>query len=190
MKTVFHLLFASVIAMHSAAQAGVSAWNGTSSITFNGTSTLHAWAGKVSAEPFVASVTMNDAGQPTALKAKVEVKAAGMDTAEPDRDVKMRKSMKVTDHPLISGVMDTAFDKIMGADGKPAKLPFALTLVGKTHQISASISNWKLSGNIATFDLDFPVSLKASGISVPTVLLFIKVGDGIKVHASVTLTQN
>jgi hypothetical protein len=132
---------------------------------------------------------MNEAGQPTALKAKVEVKAAGMDTAEPDRDVKMRKSMKVTDNPLITGVMDTAFDKIMGADGKPAKLPFALTLVGKTHQVAASISNWKLSGSNATFDLDFDLSLKKCGIDVPSVLLVVRVGDTIKVHASVKLIR-
>jgi len=65
-----------------------------------------------------------------------------------------------------------------------------LNLLGTPQNVTGTISNWKLSGNKATFDLEFPVSMKASGISVPTVLLFIKVGDGIKVRASVTLTKN
>ena len=32
--------------------------------------------------------------------------------------------------------------------------------------------------------------MKASGIKVPAVLLFIRVGDTVKVHATVTLTQS
>jgi len=53
-----------------------------------------------------------------------------------------------------------------------------------------TISKWKLNGGKATFDLDFPVLMKASGIAVPAVLVFIRVGDAVTVHASVTLTQN
>jgi hypothetical protein len=113
-----------------------------------------------------------------------------MDTDEAKRDENMRKAMKVTDYPLIRASIDVSADKI-AADGKtPTKLPMTLTLLGKPQQVLATITNWKLTGSKATFDLDFPVSMKASGISVPTVLLFIKVGDSIKVHASVTLTQN
>jgi hypothetical protein len=98
--------------------------------------------------------------------------------------------MKVTDHPLISASIDVPADQI-AADGKtPTKLPMTLTLLGKPTKVTATITNWKLVVGKATFDLDFPVSMKASGISVPTVLLFIRVGDGVKVHASVTLTQS
>ena len=41
------------------------------------------------------------------------VKAVKMDTKEPDRDKKMRASMKVADFPLISGTFDTPFDNVM-----------------------------------------------------------------------------
>ena len=163
-------------------------WSGTAQITFDGTSTLHAWGGKVAAEPFKANVTM-DGGKPQGVKAEVTVKAAQMDTAEPKRDANMLKAMKVDAHPLILGRIDAKFSEIATAN-TPTKLPIKLNLLGKPQNVTGTISNWKLSGRKASFDLDFPVSMKASGISVPAVLLFIRVGDGVKVHASVTLTQN
>lgn len=164
-------------------------WSGVSEITFSGTSTLHDWAGKVSAEPFVTNVILDDAGQLKQVKAKVSVKADDMDTAEPKRDDNMKKAMKVTSYPLIEAVMDAQVTQIT-ADGKtPTKLPLTLTLLGKNQSINASINNWKLVGKKATFDLDFDVSMKASGISVPAVLFIIRVGDTVKVHAAVTLSQ-
>jgi polyisoprenoid-binding protein YceI len=187
MKLSLLLLFALV---QSALADTAQNWIGKADITFDGTSTLHAWGGKVSATPFATEVTLDAAGKPSRIKAIVTVEATKMDTAEAKRDEKMRKAMKVTDHPLISASIDVAADKI-AADGKtPTKLPMTLTLLGKPQQVTAKITNWKLSGSKATFDLAFPVSLKASGISVPTVLLFIKVGDSIKVSSSVTLSQN
>ena len=172
----------------SAASLYADTWGGKADITFDGTSTLHAWGGKVSAEPFKADVTM--AGdKPQSVKSEVIVKAADMDTAEAKRDANMHKAMKVTDHPLITGKIDAKFSEIAAA-GTPTALPIELNLLGKPQKVTGTISNWKLNGKTATFDLDFPVSMKASGISVPTVLLFIKVGDGVKVHASVILTRN
>jgi hypothetical protein len=163
-------------------------WSGTAQITFGGTSTLHAWGGKVAAESFKADVTMNG-GQPQRVKAEVTVKAANMDTAEPKRDANMLKAMKVDTHPLIVGKIDAKFSEIAAAS-IPTKLPIELDLLGKSQNVTGTISNWKLDGTKASFDLDFPVSMKASGISVPAVLIFIRVGDGVHVHASVTLTRN
>lgn len=163
-------------------------WSGTAQITFDGTSTLHAWGGKVAAEPFKADVTMSG-GKPQRVKAEVTVKASNMDTAEPKRDENMRKAMQVDAHPLIVGKIDAKFSEIAAAS-TPTKLPMELILLGKPQDVTGTISNWKLNGKKASFDLDFPVSMKACGISVPAVLIFIRVGDGVKVHASVTLNQN
>lgn len=172
----------------SASLSQAETWNGKATIAFDGTSTLHDWGGKVTAQPFKADVTMNG-DKPQSIVSTVTVKAAEMDTEEAKRDENMRKAMKVTDHPLIVGKIDAKFSEVAAA-GTPTKLPIELNLLGKPQNVIGTISNWKLSGNKATFDLEFPVSMKASGISVPTVLLFIKVGDGIKVRASVTLTKN
>jgi hypothetical protein len=101
----------------------------------------------------------------------------------------MLKAMKVDTHPLIVGKIDAKFSEIAAAS-TPTKLPIELNLLGKPQNVTGTISNWKLNGRKASFELDFPVSMKDSGISVPAVLLFIRVGDGVQVHASVTLTQN
>ncbi len=163
-------------------------WRGSSTINFSGSSTLHDWAGKVSAEPFVATVTMNDQNQPAAVKATVEVKAAKMDTVEPKRDDNMHKDMKVTDFPLITGSFDTPFS---ASESKaPASLPFTLTLLGKTHKIDAALSKWSVKDNTTTFDLDFDLSLKTCGIVVPSVMFVIRVSDAIHVHTSVKLVRN
>ena len=174
-----------------AAGATPTRWTGTSEIKFAGTSTLHSWSGTVSAQPFTALVTMEEDGNPSALKAKVTVKAIDMDTAKPDRDKNMRASMKVADFPLITGAMDTTFDKVMKTGEKaPSHLPFKLTLLGKEHQVDAAITKWVLKGDTATFDLDFDLSLKKCGITVPSVLGVIRVGDTIKVHAPVKLVRS
>ena len=75
-------------------------------------------------------------------------------------------------------------------DGKaPSQLPFKLDIMGKKQDLQGTITNWKLKGSTATFDLDFELSLKKCGISVPSVLLVVRVGDAIKVRATVTLVR-
>jgi polyisoprenoid-binding protein YceI len=168
-----------------------SQWRGTSDIRFDGTSTLHNWSGNVSPQPFTATVTMDDEGNPTALKAQVTVKAANMDTHKPPRDQDMHDAMKVADFPLITGTMDTDFDKVMKPGEKsPSHLPFKLKIMGKDQQVDAAISNWQLKGGTATFDLDFNLSLKKCGINVPPAMFVIRVGDTIKVHATVKLVRS
>ncbi len=165
-------------------------WKGGASIKFEGTSTLHDWSGTVKAQPFATTVTMNDAGQPTAIKAKVEVKAAEMDTRKTERDENMHKAMKVASFPLISGEFDAAYASLKPAEKlAPKQLPFKLTILGKEQNVSAAISNWKQNGSKATFDAEFDLSLKACGIEVPSVMLVIRVGDTVKVKVSVELTK-
>lgn len=189
-KSLLVLTAALALANSAVPAATPTQWRGSSSIQFSGTSTLHDWSGNVSAEPFTATVMMDENGRPTALKSQVVVKAVKMDTKEPDRDTKMRASMKVTDFPLISGTFDTPFGNIMQPGQKtPAKVPFGLNLVGKDHQVEGVISNWSLKGDTATFDLDFDLSLKRCGINVPSVLLVIRVNDTIKVRATVKLVR-
>ena len=176
--------------MAGTALADTSSWSGTSQISFDGTSTLHSWGGKVPAKPFVTTVTTDAAGNPTRVEATVTVEVAKMDTAEADRDVKMRQAMRATEHPLIVGVFDTPFSAIRQGDAAPSVLPFQLTLLGQTQTLMGRISNWKHQGDKATFDLDFDLSLKKSDIKVPSMLLVIRVGDTIKVHAAVSLKRN
>ncbi len=172
------------------ALADTSRWSGTSSITFDGTSTLHDWGGKVEAKPFVTTVTTDAAGNPVKVEATVTVEVAKMDTAEAKRDENMRKAMQAAAHPLITGVIDAPFSAIRQGDAAPATLPLKLTMLGKTQTLTGRISRWKQQGDKASFDLDFDLSLKKSDIKVPSVLFVIRVGDTIKVHAAVSLKRN
>lgn len=165
-------------------------WSGTSDITFSGTSTLHNWQGTVPAQAFTATITRDSNGNPARVQATVTVEVAKMDTDEPKRDANMLKAMKEPEHPLIEGVIDAPFSAIAASGTTPASLPLKLKLLDKPQDVTGTITNWKLDGNKASFDLDFDVSMKASGIKVPAVLLFIRVGDTVKVHATVNLSRS
>ncbi|WP_050023364.1 YceI family protein [Verrucomicrobium sp. BvORR034] len=172
------------------AETETQRWTGVAAITFSGTSTLHNWSGQVKAEPFTAQVTMDDRGNPTSLKSAVQVKAASMDTDEPKRDENMRKAMRVTDYPLVTAAMNTPFSAIAkGGSASPVQLPLTLNLVGKAHDITGTISAWEKQGDTATFELDFDLSLKKCGITVPPALMILRVGDTVKVHALVKLVR-
>ncbi|MDB6139409.1 MAG: YceI family protein [Verrucomicrobiaceae bacterium] len=175
----------------SFSQAGTTThWKGASEIVFSGTSTLHSWSGKVKAEPFIAAVVMTPDGQPEHLEAKVQVKVPGMDTAEPERDVNMRKAMNAEGFPLITATMNGPFTHILDpGTSLPRTLPFDLELLGKKHHVAGLVSNWQAAGKEASFDLDFDLSLKECGITVPSKLLVIRVGDTIKLHSTVKLVR-
>lgn len=164
-------------------------WSGTAQIFFEGTSTLHDWGGTVTARPFQTSIMLDAAGQPKRVQAEVIVDAMKMDTAEPKRDDNMRKAMKASDYPLIKAELDVPAEAIASDLKTPTQLPMKLTLLGKPQSIVGTVRHFQRKQGKVTFDLDFPVSMKASGISVPSVLFFIRVGDGVKVRASVTLVQ-
>ncbi len=188
MKTFAYTLALLAFVMQT---ARAEAWKGNAEIQFNGTSTLHDWAGKVKAEPFAAHLTRDAAGKPEHLTAKVEVKVTGMDTAEPKRDENMRKAMKAASFPLVTGTIDAPFSEIMSPQShQPAILPLTLELLGRKHQVKARISQWSEKDKTASFDLDFSLSLKECGIEVPSMLLVVRVGDTIKLHASVKLVRS
>lgn len=192
---IFFAPFAMLAAMlglqhNVSAQTSTTRWKGSADITFAGTSTLHAWSGMVKAQPFVTAVGGTDATQPSSIKSEVEVKVADMDTKEPKRDENMRKAMRMADFPLVTADIDTEFSRLIpGIGTDPQVLPMQLTLLGKSHSVVGMISNWKQKGDKASFDLDFEVSMKACGIRVPSVMLVIRVGDVVKVHAKVTLEK-
>ena len=170
-----------------------SPWKGSCEIKFSGTSTLHDFTGTVSAEPFTVSVTGIDDPATTQLAGVVKVKAVDMDTAKPKRDKKMRESMDVTTYTDIAVTlpkgMNTTLTKPVTESGqpRPTQIPFTLTLLGKDQQKAGTVSGWKYSDGVASFKVSFSVSLKASGIKVPAVLGFVRVGDEIKVEADLVL---
>lgn len=169
-------------------------WNGTCQIHFSGESTLHDFEGDVTAEPFTVTVSGIDDPANASATSEVTVKAAGMDTGNDKRDAEMHKCMDVTNHPGITvTVDDLAVSETKpakdGAMPRPTIVPFTMTLMGKSHQITGQVSDWSYTDGDATFSVSFPVSLKACGIKPPGVLGVVKVKDEIQVKAKLHLTR-
>jgi hypothetical protein len=170
-----------------AALAAPETWRGEAIATFEGTSTLHDWSGKVPLKPFQATVEMADAKSPL-IDATLEAAVAEMDTEDEGRDENLRKAMRAEEHPKVMGRVSARIPRevVQGASGK---VPIVLTLLGKETVIEGTIENWRDSGKQVTFDCGFGVSLKASGIEIPPFLFFIRVGDEIRVRVRVALTR-
>lgn len=167
-------------------------WAGTCSIKFMGDSTLHDFAGTVNAAPFTLTVHDPETPEKTTLDAKIDVSVAKMDTEEEKRDENLRASLDAAKHPMISVELDgvkiaDTRPQWQGGLPKSSVVPFELTILGKTEKHSGKVTSWSEKFGTVTMVVAFPVSLKAYGIEVPSVLGVIRVKDTIEVEATLTL---
>lgn len=176
-----------VLLLPLAAWAAPETWRGEALASFDGTSTLHDWSGKVPIKPFKASVELADLQSPQ-IDATLEAAVGEMDTEDEGRDENLRKAMRAEEHPKVLGRVSARIPREV-VQGSSGKVPIVLTLLGKETAIEGTIENWRESGKQVTFDCGFGVSLKASGIEIPPFLFFIRVGDEIKVRVRVALTR-
>jgi polyisoprenoid-binding protein YceI len=171
-------------------------WKGSCEVKFSGESTLHDFAGTVSAEPYTVSITGLDDPMTATASCKVVVKAARMDTDNEKRDAAMHKSMDAETYPDIvvdvSGMKAAVTEPVSGEGDmpRPTVLPFKMKLKGKTHEVEGRVSDWKFDGKTVDCVVSFPVSLEKSGIKPPSVLGVVKVKDEIKVSAHIVLKRN
>ena len=173
---------------------GQSRWQGKCDITFTGKSSLHGFTGTVATEPFFASVT--NPGNPTKMEvvSSARVIASKMNTKNKKRDARMHESLEIASYPEITVSVDipagsNALLKPVLENGanRPTEIPFTMILKGKAQNLVGKVTSWKFDGSVARFSVAFPISLKASGIKVPSVLGMIRVKDRIDVTADVTL---
>ena len=164
------------------------AWKGEAKAEFFGTSTLHDWSGHVPLKPFKAEVTLTD-GHPSRIQAQLEAGVVEMDTENEGRDEKMHKAMRAEEHPLIIGNADWRIPRDLVHEG-PGKVPIALTLLGGKRTVEATVTGWKRTEAGLEFDCEFSLSLKENGIEIPSFLLFIKVGDEIRVKTRVSMRRS
>lgn len=181
------LLLAVLLLASLPGDARAESWRGEAVLAFAGTSTLHDWEGAVPAKPFAAEVASVD-GRPDRVAAALEAAVAEMDTDNDGRDENLRKAMRAGEHPKVLGKVDARIppEVLQGSSGR---VPIELNLLGRARRIEGMMTNWKMEGNRATFDYEFTVSLEACGIEIPSFLLFIRVGDEVRVRASVSLTR-
>ena len=173
---------------------GQSRWQGKCDITFTGKSTLHGFTGTVATEPFFASVT--NPGNPSKMEvvSSARVIAAKMNTQNKKRDARMHQSLEITTYPEITVSVNIPAGSnaklkpvLENGANRPTEIPFTMNLKGKALKLVGKVTSWKFDGSTAKFSVAFPISLKASGVKVPSVLGVIRVDDRIDVTADVTL---
>lgn len=161
-------------------------WSGSASAVYSASSTIHEWTGKARSAPFVAEVELK-AGAPARLRARVEFPVAGISSENEKRDANMREAMKSAEHPLVTGSFDAELPAALLA-GKEVELPIEVTLLGRKHRLDCKASDWRRSGGEFSFDVEFPLSLEAAGIEIPSFLLLVRVHDAVRVRTHVTLS--
>ena len=109
-----------------------------------------------------------------------------MDTDNADRDENLRKVMRAAEHREILGRAEIRPD-----GGKlPDAVRLELVVLGQARVVEARASNWVVSADRVAVDLEFPVSLDAWGIERPSFLMFIRVGDEVRVRVRVELSRS
>ncbi len=173
-------------------QAAAGEIRGTCEVRFVGTSSLHDFSGTGRCLPFSAPLVRTPEGGTVLPAVELEVPVAEMKTGIDSRDAKMREMFHADRHPRIRaearGIDADALRGRMRADreGK-APIGIALGINGVERTIQATAGNLKEEGNRVLFEIEFPVSLKEFGLSPPTVLGIIRVGDRVAVKGTFAL---
>lgn len=149
------------------------------SITFSGTSTLHDFKGNVRAKSFVIHAAPSPRG--IQYSADIDVPVREMKTGDEDRDDNMYEMFEEEKFPTIRGSIKNA---LISPGGGPAEM--RIQIRNKEQSIPVTISKWKMTAGSLSFQIQFRLSLKKSGLEAPSVLGFIKVDDRVDVVADVT----
>jgi len=165
-------------------------WNGTSDVKFHGTSTLHDFDGTVSRVPLRVTVAPGQSGRVVNATSDVEVKR--MTTAEEKRDSAMWTMFQQAKFRFLKvEVSDASERTLKPSGGKPGSMPVTLTIAGKRGTVNGTVTNIVEGATQGSFDLSFPVSLKAFSLEPPKVIGgLIKVGDTVEVKVHVTLKKD
>lgn len=177
-----------LLALIVATSGFAAEWSGSASATYSASSTLHDWNGVAKASAFRAEVELKEE-TPSRLRTRIEFPVKGIGSENEKRDANMLVVMKADEHPLVVGEFDAALPKGF-LEGGEAELPVRVSLLGRPRQVACKASNWRLVDGEASFDVEFPISLKEAGIEIPTVMLFIRVADQVTVRTHVTLAAH
>lgn len=176
-----------------AAPASAGKIEGACDVRFLGTSTLHDFSGTVRSRPFTAPLSRDAAGETVLPAVEVEFPVAEMKTGNDSRDEKMREMFQSDRHPVIRAMArdvdaDKARERMRKAPGGTTPLEVTLAIRGVERKVLATAGNWKEEGDRATFDVEFPVSLREFDLKAPSVLGLIRVGDRVVVKGTFALT--
>ena len=195
------LSLATLVAVLSSSSAGAAppdipasaTIRGACDVAFLATATLHDVSGSARCLPFAAVLARDTAGRQTIPSVEVEVPVASMDTRNKSRDGKMREMFLSERFPRIhAATQNVDVERLRAEIGKGpggnASIDLLLRIRDVERKVRATASNLKESGERVSFDLEFSVSLKEFGLTPPSVLGIVRVGDKVSVKTTFALT--
>lgn len=164
-------------------------WTGTSDVKFHGTSTLHDFDGTIPKVPL--KVTVKPGADGRLVSAMSDVEVAKMNTAEPKRDKSMWEMFQQAKYRFIKIEVNEVPEKVLKPSGtKAGSMPVVLNIAGQRGKVVGAVTNVVEAPATTSFDLKFPVSLKAFSLEPPKAVGgLVKVGDTVQVEAHVTLKK-
>jgi len=185
---LFRLFLALALAFSPLVRAD-EIWTGTSEVKFRGYSTLHDFDGTVKRVPLKVTVSPGANGRTVSATSNVEVK--DLHTANEKRDANMWTMFQQAKFRFLKVEVAGADEaKLHPPDGKPGSMPVALTIAGRRGTVSAVVTKVVESPTQGSFDLAFPVSLKAFNLDPPKSLGgLVKVKDTVDVTVHVVLKK-
>lgn len=164
-------------------------WTGTSDVKFRGYSTLHNFNGTVNNVPLKVTVADGPNGRVVSATSNVEVKR--MSTDHEKRDYNMWTMFQQAKYRALEVAVNGAEERRLHPPGsQPGSMPVMLTIAGTRGTVNAAVTNVKESPTQGSFDLAFPVSLKAFNLAPPSSLGgLVSVKDTVDVTVHVELKK-
>lgn len=162
---------------------------GRCSIEFFASSTLHDFSGRVGPRDFSLEPHVDPRSGEPWWSGSVAVPVAEMDTGIARRDENLRAMFDAEHFPrIVASIERIDRERVaaLGTDSAPV-LPVELTIRNVTRPVEALVSHWREDGALASFDVEFEVSLESFGLEAPAVLGLIRVDDVVRVHGRVTV---
>ncbi|MDF3128594.1 YceI family protein [Kiritimatiellaeota bacterium B1221] len=152
-------------------------------VTFDGTSTLHDFTGNGKSES-PADWTRNETEAVLSI-ADVSFDVKSLSTDHKKRDRNMLKMFEPDDHPEIRGTI-----KNWHLSGKEATDQILiLNIHGQSLEVPVRMEAYEITPEGKVLNGSFTLSLKACDLKRPSVMGVIRVGDEVKLHVKLLLTQ-
>lgn len=148
---------------------------GTCEVGFDGTSTLHGFAGEAAPSRFVL-VAASDGG---GLDADVVVDARSLRTGLAARDARLRTMLDVDRWPDIVGRFRRVDPAVVEAT---RRLPFTLTIRDVSRPVDAVVTRWARGERDLVLEAEATLSLRDFGLEAPSVVGLVRVGDVVRVR--------
>ncbi len=164
-------------------------WSGTSDVKFRGYSTLHNFDGTVGRVPLKVTVAEGANGRVVSATSSVEVQR--MSTDHEKRDRNMWTMFQQAKYRVLKVEVNGAEERrLRPSGGRPGSMPVVLTIAGTRGTVTAAVTNVVESPTQGSFDLAFPVSLKAFKLAPPSSLAgLVTVKDTVDVTVHVELKK-